>query len=275
MQANKVMGAPAWKRDVGDTLKACLRLGWDVTREAGASVLTYELYPLGLAGQSVPVLPVLWKKPEEDRPPILFIHGVLHNSSAFAWLKQRLALHGWRHFREINLATTWHSIPTMAAQTKAYIEKMLEKYQVPQVDIVAHSMGGIIARYMVQVLEGEGMVRNLITLGTPHQGTKISKFSLLPQIRELSPGSQTIQLLNSKGAPRLTQAVAVSGGLDLFMVPKDCVWWAGVRNIHLQGVGHAGLLFSRRVLEILVAHLNRPQKNGARKSQILSGAQLA
>jgi pimeloyl-ACP methyl ester carboxylesterase len=39
------------------------------------------------------------------------------------------------------------------------------------VDIVAHSFGGLIARYFIQNLGGENTVQQLITMGTPHRGS--------------------------------------------------------------------------------------------------------
>jgi pimeloyl-ACP methyl ester carboxylesterase len=246
------------KEELFRRLRLGATTGWAITREAGASVLTYELYPLGFAGASVPALPTIWIRRPTSRPPVLFIHGVLHNGSAFTWLKQNLALYGWRDFKEMNLLTTVHSIPAMAEQTAQHVHALLRKHSVPQIDIVAHSMGGIIARYFVQMLGGDGMVRHLVTLGTPHLGTEISRYAFLPHLRELAPDSQTIRNLRAQPTPQITQGVSISGNLDLFMWPRNCVWWEGVRNIHLRGVGHAGLLFSRRVLQILVAHLNQP-----------------
>jgi pimeloyl-ACP methyl ester carboxylesterase len=40
-----------------------------------------------------------------------------------------------------------------------------------QIDIVAHSMGGIVARIYIQSLEGERRVHNLLLFGTPHLGS--------------------------------------------------------------------------------------------------------
>src|SRR6185312_731248 len=103
-------------------------------------------YPLGFGGASVPALPTILIGKPNARPPGLFIHGVLHNPSAFTWLKQNLALYGWRDFKEMNLQTTVHSIPTMAEQTAQHVKNLRAKYNAAQVDVVAHSMGGIIAR---------------------------------------------------------------------------------------------------------------------------------
>lgn len=41
----------------------------------------------------------------------------------------------------------------------------------PKVDIVAHSMGGLIAREYIETLDGGGNIDQLITIGTPHSGS--------------------------------------------------------------------------------------------------------
>jgi pimeloyl-ACP methyl ester carboxylesterase len=232
------------------------RLGWDIARESAASILTYELYPLGLISKSLPTLPSLSLRRPGPKLPVLFIHGIFHNRSTFAWLKQRLYSKGFRQFKEVNLLTSIHPIPRLAEQVARETRLLIKKYNVPQVDIIAHSMGGVIGRYFVQLLGGDGLVRNLITLGTPHRGTEWSRYSIIPHIRELTPQSRTLELLNDCPPPKHTRAIAVSGDLDIVIRPKDCTWWDGVRNIHLSRVGHAGLLFSTRVLDIILSHLN-------------------
>ncbi len=248
----------------GRRISARAKSGWALTRETGAALLASQLYPLGIPGYPIPVVPSLllptrWKNRTSaggsPEVPILFIHGIFHNGSAFTWLKQKLALRGLSGFHELNLYTAFHSIPKMASQVAESVARIQHKYGVEQVDIVAHSLGGIVARYYVQVLAGDGQVRQLITLGSPHQGTDWSRMAPLAHVRELRPGSETFIRLAACPAPRLTQAVAVSGGLDILMRPKGSEWWEGVRNIALRGVGHAGLLFSNRVVEIIHAHV--------------------
>jgi len=63
--------------------------------------------------------------------------------------------------------TSKHPIPRLAGQVAEAVREMQVKYKVPQIDIIAHSMGGIIARYYIQNLNGDGAVRNLITLVPP------------------------------------------------------------------------------------------------------------
>lgn len=41
-------------------------------------------------------------------------------------------------------------------------------------DVLAHSMGGLVARYMIEELGGSQWILRLITLGTPHEGTPVT-----------------------------------------------------------------------------------------------------
>jgi len=229
---------------------------WWIAREIGASILTYQLYPLGIGPTPLPTLPRLpYPQPAREETPILFIHGVFHNPSTFAWLKQRLAWLGWRNFHELSLYTSLRPIAYNAELIAQAVERIRKQFSVKQIDMIAHSMGGILARYYLRFLKGDGRVRNLVTLATPHQGTSLSRYALFSELRELSPDSKLFRRLKRSGPPKKTRVVAISGELDLLIKPTDHAFWPEVRNIRLRGVGHAGVLFSRRVLQIITSHL--------------------
>jgi len=50
------------------------------------------------------------------------------------------------------------------------VDNILARTGAQKVDIVAHSMGGLLARELIQARESENVVDHLITLGTPHKG---------------------------------------------------------------------------------------------------------
>lgn len=47
----------------------------------------------------------------------------------------------------------------------------------PKVDIIAHSLGGLDARYALSKLGLASRVRSLVTIGTPHHGTPLASFA--------------------------------------------------------------------------------------------------
>lgn len=57
-----------------------------------------------------------------------------------------------------------------ANKLKDCVEKIRQKTD-KKIDLVAHSMGGVVARLYIQQLGGDRHIHNLITLGTPHRGS--------------------------------------------------------------------------------------------------------
>jgi pimeloyl-ACP methyl ester carboxylesterase len=64
-----------------------------------------------------------------------------------------------------------------ARRLKAFADEKLHAWRKfsgiedPRLILVAHSMGGLVARYYIECLEGWRSVRRLVTLGTPHLGS--------------------------------------------------------------------------------------------------------
>ena len=62
------------------------------------------------------------------------------------------------------------SAERLAAEVKRRLTYVAGGGRAPQVVVVAHSMGGLVARYWLGPLGGWSVCRSLITLGTPHRG---------------------------------------------------------------------------------------------------------
>ena len=65
----------------------------------------------------------------------------------------------------------WHASNIETAKLlKAKVESVKTQTGWPKVDIVAHSMGGLVAREYIETLNGGSSIDQLVTLGTPHNG---------------------------------------------------------------------------------------------------------
>lgn len=77
-----------------------------------------------------------------------------------------------------------------AEQLKVTVEPVLERFRaVPgqqdaKVVFIAHSMGGLVARYYADVLGGREITRKLVTLGTPHRGALNALDNLVNGVRK-------------------------------------------------------------------------------------------
>lgn len=74
------------------------------------------------------------------------------------------------------------SIESNAAQIKNSIAEVLRETGAPKVNILAHSKGGLDARYMISHLSMAGQVASLTTFSTPHHGSEtVDRLLALPK----------------------------------------------------------------------------------------------
>ncbi len=92
---------------------------------------------------------------------------------AFDNLIDTLAANGYTKDKDLfSFPYDWHkSNVDTAILLKQKIDQVKQICQCNKVDLVAHSMGGLVARQYIQSANFENDVRNIIFLGTPHLGS--------------------------------------------------------------------------------------------------------
>ncbi|MFD5522045.1 esterase/lipase family protein [Streptomyces sp. NPDC127066] len=209
------------------------------------------LYPSGITqerrtGHPLPSPDVAAPLPTEAKPPVVLLHGFIDNRSVFVLLRRNLAQHGRQHIESLNYSPLTCDIRTAAELLGRHIEEICERTGHERVDIVGHSLGGLIARYYVQCLGGDSHVRTLVTLGTPHSGTRVAPLmNAHPIVRQMRPGSAVIEELTGPAPGCRTQFVSFWSDLDHLMDPLEtaCVEHPDLlaQNVRVSGVGHLAL----------------------------------
>lgn len=221
-------------------------------REIGANIRAVNLYPFGIfygreQGQPHPCY-------AENPRPILLVHGVVHNSSAFIPLRRFMEKQGWKNIFSINYPTRHGSLTKMVDTLERRVEEVLTITKSPQLDIVGHSLGGLISRYYMSVGNGRGKVKHLVTLGSPHKGTPLSRILATPLFgglrTDLRTDSYFTRKINETALPRQSLLTSIYSKYDIVAWPGDnCrvdgLPHASFRNIELHSVGHLGLLYSQ------------------------------
>ncbi|MFG3658204.1 esterase/lipase family protein [Streptomyces sp. NPDC047706] len=210
------------------------------------------LYPSGIIQErraQVPRLPpegAAAQLPTESKPPVVLLHGFIDNRSVFLLLRRSLAQHGRQQVVSLNYSPLTCDIRTAAKLLGRHIEEICERTDSRQVDIVGHSLGGLIARYYVQRLAGDTRVRTLVTLGTPHSGTRVAPLANAhPIVRQMRPGSAVIEDLALPTPGCRTRFVSFWSDLDHLMDPLEaaCLEHPDLqaRNVRVTGIGHLAL----------------------------------
>jgi triacylglycerol lipase len=108
--------------------------------------------------------------------PVLFVHGSAFRDKIFGIVNYwgRIPKTFLRHGIKVYYGGTdaWGSIEKNAAILKNTIMSILEKENTEKVNIIAHSRGGLEARYLISSLNMENAVASLATISTPHRGVR-------------------------------------------------------------------------------------------------------
>jgi pimeloyl-ACP methyl ester carboxylesterase len=188
--------------------------------------------------------------------PIVVVHGYAMSQANFRPLARRLAAAGLGPVLGFEY---WSLGKTGSAARKLglAIDELRARTGAAQVDVIGHSMGGVVGRYYVSLLGGDGVVANLVTLGSPHRGTDVSAAGIGRPAKELLLGSTLVQRLDAAGPPRRTRMTVVWSRSDALVPGARQARLAGVDELLYDDLGHLGLLADRRVAAALVDRLAR------------------
>ena len=191
----------------------------------------------------------------DARPPLLLIHGYQCNRGFWFWLRSRLEGAGWTVATH-NLEPLWADIDSYAAGIALRIDEVLAACGAQQVILVCHSMGGPVARAYLR-RHGADKVARIVTLGSPHQGTRLAVLGLGQNARQLRIGNPWLTALAAPGAaPLPAGSASIFSVHDNYVFPQQaCSTLEGARNVAISGVSHLGMAFSPVVLGKLLEAL--------------------
>ncbi len=115
-----------------------------------------------------------------NKYPFILVHGIILKDYKFfkAFTKIEKSLNDAGYIAITSTTDGFGSIENNAKQLKKQILEVLKKYNVDKVNLIAHSKGGLDAKYMIKELDMEDKVASLTTLCTPHKGSKIADLML-------------------------------------------------------------------------------------------------
>jgi pimeloyl-ACP methyl ester carboxylesterase len=193
-------------------------------------------------------------------PPVLLIHGYFATRGSLHLFERHLVQRG-HVVMSYPLGAVFNlgDIRDSAGLIARKVESIVAQTGVTQVDIVGHSMGGLVGLYYLKRLGGRHRVRRLVLLGTPAQGTWSALLGLFtaPLGRaslQLLPGSPFLRELAECPLPPGADVVSI-GALRDWLAPVASTVLDGVRHISIP-TSHSGLLVDEQVADV-VAELLR------------------
>jgi len=194
--------------------------------------------------------------PARSPDPVLLVHGVLCNAGVWTSMRRRLAAAGVGPLYAISYGPPLASIELFADQLARKIDAILAGTGARSVTLVAHSMGGLVARAYLRRY-GPAKVRQAIMIGAPHRGSVHARMFPGVSLAQLRPGNAWLAALNADPLPLVPPVVSIWSWHDSMVAPQLSARLEGAHNVELVGIGHNALLTDPEVARLVVEALHR------------------
>lgn len=218
-----------------------------------AQTLAFLTFPLGLMPRRKDV-------PQGIRPSdpiVIAIHGLYHNRSAFVFLERALKRAGVRDVRMWGYSSWGTDFFTLGERLARDLETLHRDCPSRPILLVGHSLGGLLARCAAATVD-PGTVAGCLTLGTPHQGSRLAVFAVGTLGRSLGYRSPLIEKIEQaeNRRPRLRAPfLALASPVDNMVLPTEALVPA---TSHWQvqwtpPMSHVALLYHPAALKAVVS----------------------
>jgi pimeloyl-ACP methyl ester carboxylesterase len=132
-----------------------------------------------------------------------------------------------------------------------------------RLDVIGHSLGGLVATYWMKRIDRGRRIRRVITLGTPHRGTPYAWLGVLMcgafsrAVWQMLPGSSLVRELAALPVPESSELICL-GSHDDAVVPARLALPAAAPRLRasaLSRVSHLDFVWSRRAFDYVASLL--------------------
>ncbi len=189
-------------------------------------------------------------KPGQTPLPVLLVHGYACNHRV--WDKVAKTLRQAGHpVLAIDLEPLFTSIDDYAPLIERAVAHLSGQTGAPRVVLVGHSMGGLAIRAWLRA-HGTAQVAKVITLGTPHQGTRVPQWFSTPNGAQMAYRSPWVTTLAQSETPAQRQLMQLAlTHHDNIVHPQREQVLDGTTVTEFSGIGHLQMCLEDGVIDWL------------------------
>jgi pimeloyl-ACP methyl ester carboxylesterase len=182
---------------------------------------------------------------------VVFVHGYCCNAAFWLPMRRRLAGQGVGCQAGIDLEPVFGDIDVMADQLAACLHGLRGARGGRRCIVVAHSMGGLVARSALR-RHGSSIMDELITIGTPHGGSRLARLAPGINADQMRPDSAWLQALNDDPASHSVPVTVVASRDDELVAPwQSAMPDFATRRVEFTEIGHLALGYSPAATELI------------------------
>jgi triacylglycerol lipase len=202
--------------------------------------------------------------------PVLLVHGFAGTKSSWALVANALRARGVI-VEAMSYPPVGTSVQQLAERLVAEVERIVVATGTDKVNLVGHSLGGVVIAQAIADSRLTGRVDTVITLGSPFGGSPWADvLPFLEIVRELRAGSPVLRRLSAAPLPAGIRWLSLTAALDIVVPRARAVpSHAQAETITFDGVGHLGMLVSRQVIGCIAAELCTRRTVGEERMPVL------
>jgi triacylglycerol esterase/lipase EstA (alpha/beta hydrolase family) len=199
--------------------------------------------------------------PDDGHRPVVFVHGLGGARGNFLPMRS--------YFRVMGRGRTYAvgfeggvPVEALAARLADYLRAVIAANGLGEgrvLDVVAHSMGGVVTRLALEDPSLAERVATVVTLGTPHHGTWAARYAGSDPAVQLRPDAPAVGRLRAQWEGRATRPlprlVCVWSRADVLMLPAESARVEGAEGVELEGFSHSAFLLRPRAWQRVFATL--------------------
>lgn len=258
------------------SLAWCVAAGF--LSSVSSQLMVYVTYPLGFARR-------LWKPSPSSRcarPPVLLVHGLYHNASAWYLYKWWLRRRGYEKVFAWSYNTLKYDFWQLSEQLKGVVREAAGLCGGEPVILVGHSMGGLLTRAAVADPETAALVRAAVVLAAPNHGSKLSALAFGRLGRSLVHNGPLVRRLNAMSSPRDMPKLNLYSPLDNMVLPTSSlvIPEKGWIQAETAPISHVSMLYHVPTVRMVMEFLDEtvpvpeevPQEAGGTRQSRRAGA---
>ncbi|HEX7888587.1 MAG TPA: alpha/beta fold hydrolase [Ramlibacter sp.] len=204
-----------------------------------------------------------------QRTGVVLVHGFMCNRGFWTPWMRMLRQRG-HPYVAVNLEPVFTGIEDYARTIDDAVCQLTEATRSPPV-LVCHSMGGLAARAWWRSTRGNRSVARIVTIGTPHRGTWLARFSRRPNGRQMQLQSAWLEQLSAHEAGQpLPVTTCWYSNCDNVVFPASTATLPLADNRFVPGRAHVDLAFDETVMRGTLALLT--ETSSRRQGESVTGS---
>jgi len=188
------------------------------------------------------------------KTPVVLVHGYLCNHKVWDKMAEQLRQAG-HPVLAVDLEPLFTSIDRYAPIIEETASELCRQTGADQVALVGHSMGGLAIRAWMRTC-GTQRVARIVTLGTPHQGTRIDPHPKTPNGQQMFWHSDWLKALETSETPETRRLMHLAlTPQDSIVYPQRAQLLEGAPVMIFEGLGHLELSQNRAVGDWVLSQL--------------------